>query len=62
MTLNHLLFADDLVIIIYSYDIMIELQKIFNIWSKDFKMQLSVEEQGGVCSWTGWRSVAGVWL
>ena len=23
---------------------MIELQKIFNIWSKDFKMQLSVEK------------------
>lgn len=41
---NHLLFADDLVIIAYSYDSMINLHRIFNIWAKDFKMQMSAEK------------------
>ena len=41
---NYLLFADDLVIITYSYDMMIRLHKIFNICSKDFRIQLSAEK------------------
>lgn len=41
---NHLLFADDLVIITYSYDIMIELHKAFNLWAKDFEMEMSTEK------------------
>ena len=41
---NHLLFADDIVLVTNSYEIMMELHKIFNKWTKNFKMQMSIEK------------------